>query len=158
MIHLSQTALLDVFFDQIDMALEAVHHADVQNLSRLLLRLLHLKRLSVIDGRGLLAQHMLSRPQGIHGYDGMHFIGRTDIYRLHLRVRQNLFVIRHCSAAVFIIIGGCPCPLRNDVAEIQYFRMGIYFIAGNMMDGGNASAAYDCQFDLVHSFSPIPPA
>ena len=60
--HVAQLAGIDVLLDQVDAVVEAVDHAYVEHLARLMLHLLHLERFLIGAGSGLLAQDMFARP------------------------------------------------------------------------------------------------
>ena len=149
MIHLAQTALVDVLLDEIYAVVEAVDHADVQRLAGFVLHALHLQRLGIRPRGRLFAQHVLARPQRVHRDHGMHVVRRADRNGDHLRVVQNRVVIRdRLSAAVFL--HSRLRALGEDVAEILDLRLGVFQIRGNVRRIRDRSAANDADLHGIN--------
>ena len=149
--HFAQLAGIDILFDQVDSGVEAVDHTDVQNLAGLMLDLLHLQSFCVSPGSGLLAQHILAGPQSVHGNDRMHVVGRADRNCLNFGVVQSHMVICDSLTAAVLLHSGLG-TLRDNVAEINDFRIRIVHVRGNMSAVCNGTATDNCNF---HSNSPL---
>ena len=144
-VDVPQLALVDVLFDAVDAVVKAVDHADVQHLAGLVLDLLHLQGLGVGAGGGLFAQHVLPRPQGVHGDDRVHIVGGAHGDGLHLGVGQHVVVIHHGGAAA-VLLDGLLRPLGDDVAEILDLRFRVVHVGRDMGRVGDGAAADDSYF------------
>ena len=146
-IHLAEPAVVDVFFDEVHAVVEAVDDADVENLTRFMLRLLHLERLGVGARGRLFAQDVLARAQRVDGNARVHIVGRADGYGLDFRIGQHLVIIAYRRAAA-VFFDGRLRALRNDVAEILDFRVRVLEIGGNVRGVRDGAAADDGNLHL----------
>ena len=113
---------------------------------------LHLLHLFPGAGGGLFAQHMLARPHGVDGDDGVHVVGRADGNGRDFGIGQHGVIIRHRRAAA-VLFHGLLRALGNNIAEIFDFRIRIFHIRGNVRGVCNASTADDSYLHLF--FLPI---
>ncbi len=85
-VHVAQLSGVDILLYAVDAVVKTVHNADVQHPAGLVLDLLHLQSFGIGPGGGLLAEHVLTGPQGVDGYLGVDVVGGAHGHRLYLRV------------------------------------------------------------------------
>ena len=148
-IDLAQLARRDQLADLFHIGVEAVAHADIQQLAGLMRGLLHLERLAENARRRLLAHHMLAGPQEIDRDDRMEIVVGTDGNGVQLRVVEELVIIDHGLSATVFLDAGLRL-LGNQVAEILDLRHAALEIGGNMRAVGDIAAADDGDFIFFH--------
>ena len=145
--HLAQLAGLYVFLDPVDAVVEPVDDADVENLTRFMLRLLHLERLGVGARGRLFAQDVLARAQRVDGNARVHIVGRADGYGLDFRIGQHLVIIAYRRAAA-VFFDGRLRALGENIAEILDLRVRVLEISGNVRGVRDGAAADDGNLHL----------
>ena len=144
-VDVPQLALVDVLLDAVHAVVKAVDHADVQHLAGLVLDFLHLQRLGVGAGGGLLAQHVLPGPQGVDGDDRVDIVGGAHGHGLHLGVLQHVVVVHHGGAAA-VLFHGVLRALGDDVAEIFDLCFRVVQVGRDVGRIGDGAAADDSYF------------
>ena len=151
LIHLAQLAAAYVVTDAVHTVVETVDHPDIQYLAGFMLGLLHLERLGIGAGRGLLAQHVFPSPQAVNGDGRVHVVGGAHRHRLHRRVLQDSMIVRYRLAAA-ACLDGLFRTLGQNIAKIGNFRLLVFHVGRNMRAVRNGPAPDNRHFHWESSF------
>ena len=149
-IHFTQLACKDLAADLVDLGVEAVDHADVQDLTRFLLCLLHFKRLGIDAGSRLFAQNVLACAECVHGDDLVHQVRGADADCVHLGIVDDVVVVLNCDTAL-VVLHSLVRPLLDDIAEILDLRIGAVHIRRDVRCVCDRTAADHTDFYFCHN-------